>query len=81
MESMNKKPNGGKKRQKQKDSSSREPRKIEEVEGGFYDDLGFYILPDGGKYPTLHFLSNPSIFTSIFVMSITLTQIFGYRFL
>ena len=25
------------------------PREIKEVEGGYYDDMGFYILPDGGK--------------------------------
>ncbi len=27
-----------------------EPRKFEEVEGGKYDDSGFYSLPDGSFY-------------------------------
>jgi hypothetical protein len=25
-------------------------RKFEEVEGGYYDDSGFYITPDGSKF-------------------------------
>lgn len=32
-----------------KPKTSREVRKIQEVEGGYYDDLGFYNLPEGGK--------------------------------
>lgn len=29
--------------------SSRQVREIKEVEGGYYDEEGFYCLPDGGK--------------------------------
>ena len=30
--------------------SSREPREIKKVPGGYFDDLGFYNLPDGGNF-------------------------------
>ena len=38
-----------KKKNNQIGKSSREVRKITQVEGGYFDDLGFYNLPDGGK--------------------------------
>jgi hypothetical protein len=34
-------------------ASSRTPREIKEVEGGFYDKFGFYTLPNGGKFRNL----------------------------
>ena len=40
---------------KQKMPSSRVVKEVKEVEGGYYDDDGFYILPDGGRFKALYF--------------------------
>ena len=37
-------------RNKSTTKASLVPRKVIEVEGGYYDKMHFYILPEGGKH-------------------------------
>lgn len=52
---MNKKVSSKETKNVEKNKGSEfEDRKFEEVDGGYYDDYGFYYTPDGSKLYFLH---------------------------
>jgi hypothetical protein len=53
--------------------ASREVRRINEVPGGYYDEDGFYLLPEGGKtlsYSSQLFFVFSHIFALILITAI-----------